>query len=103
MEQDRQRLDKVLWFTRVVKSRGLAVGLIEAGHVRVNGHRVKAPGKPIAIGDVLTVALERDVKVIRIVSFAERRGPYQEARRLYEAPDAPPTEEPDSASALCLP
>ena len=86
MEQDRQRLDKVLWFTRVAKSRALAVRLVEAGHVRVNGQRATAPGKPIALGDVLTVALERDVKVLRILAFADRRGPYREACLLYEEP-----------------
>ena len=97
---DRQRLDKVLWFIRMVKSRALAVELIEAGHVRVNGQKVKAPGKPVAIGDVLTVALERDVKVVRILAFAERRGPYSEACLLYEAPDDPSMHEPDAVPAL---
>jgi ribosomal 50S subunit-recycling heat shock protein len=45
---------------------------------------------------VLTSALERDVKVLRILAAGERRGPYSEARLLYvdmnarEGPDNPP-------------
>jgi ribosomal 50S subunit-recycling heat shock protein len=31
------RLDSYLFFNRLVKSRTLALGLIEAGHVRIDG------------------------------------------------------------------
>ncbi len=83
MELDRQRLDKWIWFARVVKSRSLAARLIEAGHVRVNGQRVSSPAKAVALGDVLTIALERDVRVLEIAGVGERRGPFAEARLLY--------------------
>ena len=49
---ERQRLDKWLWHARVVKARTSAAALIEAGHVRVNGVREKAPGHSVKIGDV---------------------------------------------------
>ena len=92
---ERQRLDKWLWFARVVKTRGLAAGLVEAGHVRVNGARQTAPAKTVRPGDVLTIALERQVRVLRVEAPGERRGPYEEARRLYadlsEGADAPST------------
>ena len=41
-------------------------------------------------GKVLTVALARDVRLLRIVAIGERRGSYEEARQLYAdiAPDA---------------
>ena len=80
---DRQRLDKWLWFARVVKTRALAVRLIGAGHVRLNGARAAGPAKGVRPGDVLTIALERQVKVLRVEAAGERRGPYEEARRLY--------------------
>ncbi|HWN79894.1 MAG TPA: S4 domain-containing protein, partial [Bradyrhizobium sp.] len=41
---ERQRLDKWLWHARVVKARTSAAALVEAGHVRINGVREKAPG-----------------------------------------------------------
>ncbi len=80
----RQRLDKWLWFARVVKTRALAAKLVSAGHVRLNGVRAAGPDKPVRPGDVLTIALERQVKILRVVAPGERRGPYEEARRLYD-------------------
>ena len=81
---ERQRLDKWLWFARVVKSRTLAARLVEEGHVRVNGQRATAPARQIGVDDVVTVALERQVRVLRIVATGERRGPFVEARLLFE-------------------
>jgi ribosome-associated heat shock protein Hsp15 len=86
----RQRLDKWLWFARVLKTRTLAAKFIAEGHVRINGARVDAPAKAVAPGDVLTISLERAVKVFRIVSGGTRRGPYEEARLLYEDLSPPP-------------
>jgi ribosome-associated heat shock protein Hsp15 len=81
--QARQRLDKWLWFARIVKSRTLAAKLVTEGRIRVNAVRMENPAKAIGPGDVLTIALDREVKVLRIVGNGERRGPYSEARLLY--------------------
>jgi ribosome-associated heat shock protein Hsp15 len=80
---ERQRLDKWLWHARVVKARTSAAALIEAGHVRLNGAREKAPGHFVKLGDVLTIALDNSVRVIKVVGFAQRRGDASAARRLY--------------------
>ena len=84
MTQDRQRIDKWLWFARVVKSRTQATGLVEDGHVRLNGTRVTVPARSVLIGDVLTIALERQVRVLRVASTGERRGAFREACLLFE-------------------
>jgi ribosome-associated heat shock protein Hsp15 len=68
----------------VVKARASAAALVEAGHVRVNGARETAPGHAVKIGDVLTIALDRTVRVLRIAAFAERRGDAASARVLYD-------------------
>lgn len=81
---DRQRIDKWLWHARVVRTRADAAALVAAGHVRVNGRRVDGPGRPVRAGDVLTVALDRTVRVLRVVAFAERRGSADDARVLSE-------------------
>jgi ribosome-associated heat shock protein Hsp15 len=81
---DKQRLDKWLWFARVVKTRSLAAKLVIEGHVRVNAQRVETPAKPVGPGDVLTIALENRVAVLRIVGIGTRRGPFSEARLLFE-------------------
>lgn len=80
----RQRLDKYLWFARMARTRVAAAELVTSGCVRVNGRRVELPAKTVGAGDVLTIALERDVRVLRVRAFAERRGPYAQARLLYD-------------------
>jgi ribosome-associated heat shock protein Hsp15 len=80
----RQRLDRWLWHARVVRTRSDAAALAASGHIRVNGRRIEAPGRAVAPGDVLTIALTRSVKVLKIVDLAARRGGAGEARRLYE-------------------
>jgi ribosome-associated heat shock protein Hsp15 len=80
---DRQRLDKWLWHARVVRTRSGAAALIAAGHVRVNGERNRSPGRAVRAGDVLTVALDRTVRVLKVAGFAERRGSPEAARALF--------------------
>jgi len=41
-------------------------------------------------GDVLTVGLERRVLVLKVLDLGSRRGPYEEARKLYEDLSPPP-------------
>ena len=81
---ERQRLDKWLWHARVVKARTGAAALVEAGHVRLNGAREKAPGHAVKLGDVLTIALDNRARVLKVTGFAERRGDAAAARGLYE-------------------
>jgi ribosome-associated heat shock protein Hsp15 len=81
---ERQRLDKWLWFARVVRTRTLAAQLVGDGHVRVNAQRIETPAKPVGPGDVLTIALDRRVRVLRIVAIAPRRGGAEDAKRLFE-------------------
>jgi len=82
--EQRQRIDKWLVYARVVKSRSLAAALVGAGHVRVNRDKIADPARTVKPGDVLTVALDRGVLVWRVLALAERRGPAEEARTLYE-------------------
>lgn len=79
----RQRLDKWLWIARVVRTREAAAGLVESGHVRLNGQKTLKSGHAVKPGDVLTLVLHARVRVLRILELGERRGPAEEARRLY--------------------
>ena len=81
---DRQRLDKWLWFARVMKSRTGAAKLVEDGHVRINSVRVDNPAKSIRPGDVLTIALDHQIRVLKVVGPGGRRGPFEEARLLFD-------------------
>jgi ribosome-associated heat shock protein Hsp15 len=85
-----QRLDKWLWFARVMKSRTSAAQLVGGGKVRVNRVRVVKPSHLLHEGDVLTIALRGEVRVLEVLAVGERRGPPQEARLLYRAVTATP-------------
>jgi ribosome-associated heat shock protein Hsp15 len=81
---DRQRLDKWLWHARVVKARTSAAALVASGHVRINGVRELAPGHAVKAGDVITIGLDRGVRVLKVIAFSERRGDAEAARVLYD-------------------
>jgi ribosome-associated heat shock protein Hsp15 len=83
-EVDRQRIDRWLWHARLVRTRGAAAALAGSGYVRVNGMRVDAPGRMVRTGDVITVALDRSVRVVKVRGFSERRGPAGSGETLYE-------------------
>lgn len=68
----------------MVKARPSAAALVASGHVRINGVRETSPGHAVKPGDVLTIALDRSVRVLKIVGFAERRGDATSARVLYD-------------------
>ncbi|TKT75450.1 RNA-binding S4 domain-containing protein [Aquamicrobium sp. LC103] len=88
--EGRQRIDKWLFFARVVKSRSLAAKFVQAGRVRINRDKTDHPSQTVKPGDVLTITLERRVIVYRVVDCGARRGPAEEARTLYEDLTPPP-------------
>jgi ribosome-associated heat shock protein Hsp15 len=73
----------------VVRTRSAAAALAAAGHVRINGQRIDAPSQPVRPGDVVTVALDRAVRVLKVRAFADRRGSAEDARAICEALDPP--------------
>jgi ribosome-associated heat shock protein Hsp15 len=91
---DNLRLDKFLWFARIVKTRALAQRLAEQGRLRLNGRVVDRAHAALRVGDVLSFALRGKVRVLKIEVLPTRRGPPAEARALYaELPERPLTSE----------
>ncbi|MBB3353946.1 RNA-binding protein [Rhizobium sp. L9] len=88
----RQRIDKWLFFTRVVKSRSLAQSHVQSGHVRINGERCSHPSQTVKPGDRVELTLERRDVILIVRLAGERRGPYEEARLLYDDQSLPPDE-----------
>lgn len=87
---DSLRLDKFLWFARIVKTRSLAQALAESGTLRIAGRRAERAHAPVRVGDVLSFAVHGKVRVLRIAALPARRGPPAEARTLYvELADQP--------------
>lgn len=79
------RLDRFLWYARIVKTRGFAQALAASGRLRIDGRVVDRPAATVRVGNVLTFADHRgQVHVIRVVALPVRRGPPAEARSCYE-------------------
>jgi ribosome-associated heat shock protein Hsp15 len=93
---DSLRLDKFLWFARIVKTRALAQQLAEGGRLRIDGRVVDRAHAPVRPGDVLSFALRGQVRVIRVEQLPARRGPAAEARTLYPEIEAPEASSPAS-------
>jgi ribosome-associated heat shock protein Hsp15 len=80
---DGLRLDKFLWFARIVKTRALAQAMAEQGRIRISGRLVDRAHAPVKAGDVLSFAQRGTVRVLKVEALPARRGPPAEARALY--------------------
>jgi len=81
------RIDKLLWFLRFAKTRTIARDMAMDGHIRVNGRRIERAHQSIAIGDILTIPLGKNVRVIELIQLPGRRGPASEAQSCYRMLD----------------
>ncbi len=64
------RVDSWVWAVRIAKTRSAATTACRAGHVQVNGERVKA-AQPVHVGDevrVRTAETERTLRVARLIT-----------------------------------
>ncbi len=78
------RLDKWLWFARMAKTRSVAAKLCAKGRVIVGTQAAKKPHQLVRVGDVVVVELPREKRTLTVVALGERRGPFAEARLLYD-------------------
>jgi ribosome-associated heat shock protein Hsp15 len=81
---DWQRLDLWLWCARVMKARSDCARLIEEGGVRLNSQPTQKAHARVRRGDVITLGLRQEVRVLRVRNLTGRRGPASVARALYE-------------------
>ncbi len=81
------RIDKLLWYLRLAKTRNIGQVMAETGHIRLNGRRVERAHQKIAAGDVLTIPLVQSVRVIEVLALPDRRGPALEAQSCYRVLD----------------
>ncbi|NUR75961.1 MAG: RNA-binding S4 domain-containing protein [Thermoleophilia bacterium] len=88
---DEVRVDKWLWAARFFKTRSLATEAVLAGHVQVNGARVK-PSKDVRADDEVDVRIGTVQWSVVVRGVSDKRGPASVARTLYE-------ETPASAAA----
>jgi ribosome-associated heat shock protein Hsp15 len=77
------RLDKFLWFVRLAKTRSFAQEIAASRHLRIDGRVIDRAHATVGVGNVLSFPLHGHVRVIRIESLPQRRGPATEARACY--------------------
>ena len=82
-DRDWQRLDKWLWCARFMRQRADCARFVADGRVRINRQPTDKPHAKLRIGDVLTLPLHGDVRVIEVAALGARRGPAAAARLLY--------------------
>jgi ribosome-associated heat shock protein Hsp15 len=78
------RIDRFLFFIRLVKSRTLAQAMIDEGHIRIDGRRIEKPTQDVRVGSTIALPLHGRVRVIHVLELPARRGPAAEARACYE-------------------
>ena len=80
--EPRVRIDKWLWAARFYKTRSLAAEAIDAGHVRVDGDRVK-PAQTVRRGARVSIRKRDATFDVDVQSVSEQRGPASQAAALY--------------------
>ena len=103
MAEGRQRIDKWLFFARVVKSRSLAAKLAVAGRVHINRDKASQASDMVKPGDVLTITLDRRILIYKVLDGGSRRGPAEEARKLYDDISPPPAPKGEAPADAILP
>lgn len=86
-EKQAMRLDRLLVYLRLARTRSRANAMIEEGHMRLNGARAQRSSLEVRPGDVLTFAQGGDVRIIEVLALPERRGPPGMARSHYRELD----------------
>lgn len=77
------RLDRLLVYLRFARTRSKAAAMIEAGHMRHNGHHVRRASEEVRIGDLLVFPWGTGVRIVEILALPEERGSPENARSHY--------------------
>ena len=77
------RIDRLLVYLRLARTRSAAQALIEGHALRRNRKHVLRASEQARIGDILTIALGQRVQVIELLTLPDRRGPPSLARSHY--------------------
>ena len=91
---DKVRVDRWLWAVRLTKTRSGAAQACRAGHVQVNGVRVK-PAAPVKAGDMVRVRVGDRERVVEVARLLETRvGAELAAACLVDRSPPPPPRDP---------
>ena len=83
-EKKSLRLDIYLYYIRIFKSRSIATKFVLTNRLRISGQVTQKPHKMITVGDVLTMTINDNIKILKVIDIPGRRGPYSESLNFYE-------------------
>ena len=84
LEKKTIRLDIYLYYIRIFKSRSIATKFVLTNRLRISGQVTQKPHKMISVGDVLTMTINDNIKILKVLDIPSRRGPYSESLNFYE-------------------
>ena len=84
LEKKTLRLDIYLYYIRIFKSRSIATKFVLTNRLRISGQVTQKPHKMISVGDVLTMTINDNIKILKVLDIPSRRGPYPESQNFYE-------------------
>ena len=84
LEKKTLRLDIYLYYIRIFKSRSIATKFVLTNRLRISGKVTQKPHKMISVGDVLTITINDNIKILKVLDIPSRRGPYPESLNFYE-------------------
>ena len=84
LEKKTLRLDIYLYYIRIFKSRSIATKFVLTNRLRISGQVTQKPHKMISVGDVLTMTINDNIKIFKVLDIPNRRGPYSESLNFYE-------------------
>ena len=65
LEKKAIRLDIYLYYIRIFKSRSLATKFVSSNRLRISGQVTQKSHKLISIGDVLTMTIDDNIKILK--------------------------------------
>jgi ribosome-associated heat shock protein Hsp15 len=77
------RIDRLLVYLRFARTRSIARAMIEAGALRLNRKHVLRVSECVATGDVLTLPVGDEIRVVEVLRLPERRKSPARAKEHY--------------------
>jgi ribosome-associated heat shock protein Hsp15 len=82
--QQSLRLDKYLFFTRLLKTRAHAAALCESRHLRLDGRVIEKAHTTVRIGSIISYPWQGEVVSVKVLKLPLRRGSFPESHAMFE-------------------